>query len=245
MRLFITGVGSGLGKALAEEALKRGYAVFALGRRLPEELEGKVSFVRCDLRAHEEIYPALEELLKGVKELELAVLNAGVLGKLKDMRETPLFEMEEVFRVNLWANKVLIDGLFKLGLKVERVVAVSSGAARNCNRGWNAYAMSKAALNCMVKLYAKEVEGTHFVAYAPGLVLSPMLEEVLRSDGKKFPSVERIRRSPKLTPSQAAEAFFKALPYLEKAESGSFVDVRELPFFEEFLKGLSGGDGGG
>ncbi|NPB06134.1 MAG: SDR family NAD(P)-dependent oxidoreductase [Aquificae bacterium] len=235
MRLFLTGVGSGLGKALALEALKRGYEVYALGRRLPEELKGRVRFERCDLRAHERIPTAVERLLSGVDGLELAVLNAGVLGELKDLRETALFEMQEVFSVNLWAAKVVTDELLRV-TRVETVVAVSSGAARNCNRGWGAYAMSKAALNCLMSLYAKELPGTHFVAYAPGLVLTPMLEKVLSSDAERFPSVERIRRSVKLTPEQAAELFFEALRYLKEAPSGSFVDVRELPVFEEFLR---------
>ncbi|HID66068.1 MAG TPA: SDR family NAD(P)-dependent oxidoreductase, partial [Aquificaceae bacterium] len=87
MKLFITGIGSGLGKALAEEALKRGYEVYAISRHLPEELKGKVKFVPADLSQIERIYMHISKLLQGVKKLSLVILNAGILGKMKDMKD--------------------------------------------------------------------------------------------------------------------------------------------------------------
>ncbi len=226
MRLFITGVGSGLGKALCEEALRRGYEVYALSRHLPSELEGRVRFVRCDLRELERVGCAVRELLDGVKELDLAVLNAGVLGQFGDMSEVPLHRFEEVMNVNVWANKIIMDAL--KGVRVKQIVGISSGAAVNCNRGWNAYSISKAALNCLLRLYAREMEGTHVTALAPGLVLTPMLEEVMRQDAERFPSVKRILEAPKRTPEEAAKLIFDTLPKLLEFESGSFVDIRKI-----------------
>jgi len=228
MRLFITGIGSGLGRALAVEALKRGYEVYALSRHLPEDLEGKISFVECDLLALEGIPTALERLLEGVISLDVVILNAGILGRFGDMGEVPLYEMKKVMDINLWSNKVIIDSLRERGIAVEMILAISSGAGHNCNRGWNAYSLSKAALNCLVKLYAREMENTHLIALAPGLVLTPMLEEVMKKDADRFPSVRRIIEAPKRTPEEAARLIFDLLPKLRKFESGSYVDVREL-----------------
>ncbi len=236
MRLFITGIGSGLGKALVEEALKRNYEVFALSRHLPEELKDKIHFQPCDLKKTEGIYFCLHKLLKDIKELNLVILNAGVLGEMKDMHEISLAEIEEVMRINLWSNKVIIDFLIDYGIKVEQLIAISSGAARNCNRGWNAYSLSKAGLNCLVKLYSWELPETHMVALAPGLVLTPMLEEVMRNDERKFPSITRIKNAPKLLPEHAARFIFEILPKLKEVESGSFVDVRDFPEYEEYIK---------
>jgi NAD(P)-dependent dehydrogenase (short-subunit alcohol dehydrogenase family) len=228
MELFITGVGSGLGKALAEEGLRRGYRVFALGRHLPEELKGKVSFEFCDLRDHEGIACAVKNLLGDVGTLEVVFLNAGVLGRFGDMREVPLRVFKEVMDVNVWANKVILDTLIRQGVRIKVLIGISSGAARNCNRGWNAYSISKAALNCLLKLYAREMEETHVIALAPGLVLTPMLEEVMRQDETRFPSVRRIKESPKRSPQEAARLIFDTLPKLLEFESGSFVDLREI-----------------
>ncbi len=228
MRLFITGVGSGLGKALTETALRRGYEVYALSRHLPEELKGKVEFVRCDLRELERVEGCVRSLLEGVDSLELVILNAGILGEFGDMREVPLCRFREVMDVNVWANKVILDTLMGMGIKVEQVIGISSGASVNCNRGWNAYSISKASLNCLLKLYAREMEDTHIIALAPGLVLTPMLEEVMRQDTDRYPSVKRIIESPKRTPEETAELIFEVLPRLREFESGSYVDLRKM-----------------
>jgi NAD(P)-dependent dehydrogenase (short-subunit alcohol dehydrogenase family) len=228
MNLLITGIGSGLGKALALEGLRKGFSLFALSRRLPRELEGKVKFERCDLRDTERIGLHLSSLLRGVQELELVFLNAGILGEFGDMREVPLRVFEEVMRVNVWANKVILDTLMGMGIRVHQVVAISSGAARNCNRGWNAYSISKASLNCLIKLYAREMPSTHLISVAPGLIITPMLEEVLKQDPERFPSVKRIAESPKKTPEEAARELFSLLGRFRNFESGEFVDVRTL-----------------
>ncbi len=228
MRLFITGVGSGLGKALTETALRRGYEVYALSRHLPEELKGRVKFVRCDLRELERVEGCVRSLLEGVDSLDLVILNAGILGEFGDMREVPLYRFREVMDVNVWANKVILDTLMGMGIKVEQIIGISSGASVNCNRGWNAYSISKASLNCLLKLYAWEMEDTHMISLAPGLVLTPMLEEVMRQDTDRYPSVKRIIESPKRTPEETAELIFEILPKLREYESGSYVDVRKM-----------------
>ncbi len=228
MNLFITGIGSGLGKALAEEAVKRNYKVFALSRHLPSSLKDSVRFARCDLRNHEKISVVLKDLLKGIRELNLVILNAGILGDFGDMKDIPLYRFREVMDINVWANKIILDTLMEMEISVAQIVGISSGAAVNCNRGWNAYAISKAAFNCLLKLYAREMEHTHITALAPGLILTPMLKEVLNQDELKYPSVKRIKESFKRTPEEAAQLLFDTFPKLLRFESGSFVDIRKI-----------------
>ncbi len=228
MKLFITGIGSGLGKALVDEALKRGYRVYAISRHMPKEFEERIKFIRCDLQEIEKIYPCVHRLLKGIDSLDLVVLNAGILGKFGDIHNIPLYEIQSVMNINVWANKVIMDALIDLKIPIKQVVGISSGAAVNCNRGWNAYSISKAALNCLLKLYAREMESTHITALAPGLVLTPMLEEVMEQDESKYPSIKRIKESPKRTPEEAAKLLFETFPKLLQFESGSFIDVRKI-----------------
>lgn len=228
MKLFITGIGSGLGKALTLEALGRGYAVYALSRHLPEELEGELRFVHCDLKELERVGLCVRKLLEGVKEIELVILNAGILGQFGDMRESPLYRFQEVMDINVWANKVIIDTLMEMNVRVKQLIGISSGASVNCNRGWNAYSVSKASLNCLLKLYAREMEETHITALAPGLVLTPMLEEVMKQNADRFPSVRKILEAPKRTPEEASKLIFDTLPRLLDFESGSYIDIRKI-----------------
>ncbi len=225
---FITGIGSGLGKALVSEAIERGYEVYALSRRLPEELRGKVNFVRCDLEELENVKTAVYSLLGNLNRIDIVILNAGILGKFGDMSDVSLQEMDRVMNVNLWANKLILDSLMELGVEINQIVGISSGAAVNCNRGWNAYSISKASFNCLLKLYSREMDKTHITALAPGLVLTPMLEEVMAQDDTLYTSIKRIRESSKRTPEEAARLLFDIFPKLLSFESGSFLDVRKI-----------------
>ena len=227
--IFITGIGSGYGKAIAKLFLEKGYKVFALSRHFPEDLKGKITFVKCDLEALETVYPSVEKLLKDVKKLDFVILNAGLLTELKDIHDTPIYEMERMMNINVWANKVILDALIDMKIEVDRVIAVSSGASVNGNRGWHGYSISKAALNMLIKLYSREMENTHLIALAPGLILTPMLEKfVLSTDENKFPSVKRIKNAPKMTPEEATKVLFNKLDKLKEFPSGSYVDIRNI-----------------
>ncbi|WP_457642133.1 SDR family NAD(P)-dependent oxidoreductase [Persephonella sp.] len=229
--VFITGIGSGLGKAFAQRFLEKGYKVYALSRHLPDCLKNnsEIKFQFCDLQALETIYPAAERLLEGIENLDVAILNAGFLTELKDIHDTPIYEMNLMMDINVWANKVILDYLIDKKIKTPQIVAISSGASVNGNRGWHGYSISKAALNMLIKLYSREMEDTHLIALAPGLILTPMLEKfVLSADEEKFPSVKRIKNAPKMTPEEAAEKIINLLPKLKKFESGSYLDVRKI-----------------
>ncbi|MRI57888.1 MAG: alcohol dehydrogenase [Epsilonproteobacteria bacterium] len=228
MRVFITGIGSGLGEALAKLYLEAGEEVYAVSRLLPKSLEGfaNLHFLPLNLHAHERIEGVMRDLV-GDKELDIAVLNAGILGELKDMSETSLSEIGSIMDLNVWANKVILD-YFKLH-PPKQIVAISSGAAVSGARGWNAYALSKAALNMLIKLYAAEMPYTHLSALAPGLVETPMMKHILsHADPVKFPVVKRLMESKRLDPKDAAillaDTFAKLLEY----PSGEYLDIREL-----------------
>ena len=229
--IFITGVGSGLGKALAKYYLEKGYQVFALSRHFPEDFKKckNFKFYFCDLLALETVYNSTYSLLKDINQLELVILNAGLLTELKDIHDTPIYEMEEMMDINVWANKIILDVLIDLKISVKQIIAISSGASVNRNRGWHGYSISKAALNMLIKLYSREMEKTHLIALAPGLILTPMLEKfVLSADENKFPSVKRIKTAPKMTPEEAAKRIDEIRPKLMELESGSYIDLRNL-----------------
>jgi NAD(P)-dependent dehydrogenase (short-subunit alcohol dehydrogenase family) len=228
MRVFITGIGSGLGEALAKEYLDAGEEVYALSRHRPKSLAGyeNLHFYPIDLFAFERIGGAMEELLGDV-ELDIAILNAGILGELRDMSETSLRQIEAVMDLNVWANKVILDNMKKR--TVRQIVAISSGASVSGARGWNAYALSKAALNMLVRLYAAEMPHTHLTSLAPGLIDTPMMEHILtHGDAERFPVVERLKNSPKMSPKDAARLLIDSFGRLLEYPSGEYLDIRKL-----------------
>jgi len=234
-RVFLTGVHTGLGHALAVRCLDDGARVWAVSRNSPGDLAGRErwSFAALDLARPTAIRPGLAELLANVEDLDLVVLNAGVLGPIRDLGEISLDELRWVMDVNVWANKELIDGLFALGLAPRQVVGISSGASKNGSGGWGPYSISKSALNLLLRVYAHEHPGTHFSAVAPGLIDTPMTREVRdQEDDPRHPSTSRVRGAFRegrgMTPEQAARNLLAAMDQVREQPSGSYVDLRDL-----------------
>ncbi|BDY13180.1 SDR family NAD(P)-dependent oxidoreductase [Hydrogenimonas cancrithermarum] len=228
--LFITGTNSGIGKALAEAYLKRGAVVYGLGKKEQSVIEHeRFHYLSHDLQAIETISPKLSKFLREAVSIDIAILNAGLLGEIKEMQYTPLYEIETVMQVNVWANKVIIDTLIDLQIPVAQIIGISSGAAVNASKGWGSYSLSKSALNMLLKLYSREMENTHITALAPGVVDTPMVRHITETvDAIRYPSAQRLKNGPILHPEDAARRLIEAFEKVKQYESGSFLDVRTM-----------------
>lgn len=232
--IYITGVSTGLGYGLAKTYLERGAAVYGCSRRKPDALiDLGLNFQSIDLSDADSGAELLSEQVNDVSSIDLVILNAGKLGKIRDMRETPLVDLRETMEINVWSNKWILDTLFVNKRTVRQVVAISSGASQSGSRGWNGYSLSKAALNMLIKLYAGELPGTHFTAFAPGLVDTAMQDYLtgLPEDDRYAPL--EILKAAKGTSDMpdgetCARRLIDAFPKLLQLQSGSYADVRKL-----------------
>lgn len=243
-KLFITGNSAGLGMGLSELFLGKGWEVYGCSRR-GCGLSG-VKDVVCDLTRFDQVPGALERLLEGVTQLDLVVLNAGMLGAIKPMGETSIDELRRIMEVNVWSNKVVLDWLSATGRAVEQVVMISSGAAVLGNKGWGGYALSKSALNMLARLYSHEMTHTHISALAPGLIDTSMMDYLcVEPDPDEYPALQRIRDArgtevmPK--PREAADRISKVLPHLKEYPSGSFIDIRKILAPDEYERLMDAG----
>ncbi|WP_078120804.1 SDR family NAD(P)-dependent oxidoreductase [Thiosocius teredinicola] len=236
---FITGTSSGLGYALANRLIEEGHEVYGCSRRgchPPDMID-----CRLDLTAFDEVPSALGELLSNAERLDLVVLNAGVLGDIRDMTATSVDALNRVMEVNVWANKVVLDALHAIAIPIGQIVAISSGAAVLGNRGWSGYSLSKAALNMLMKLYAHEFPQTHLCALAPGIIDTAMMDYLCdTADAEQFPALQRLRdaRGTERMPNaaQAAERVLSVLSSLRDYPSGSFVDIRAILEPQEYAR---------
>jgi benzil reductase ((S)-benzoin forming) len=234
---LITGVSSGLGNGLAHAYLERGGEVFGVSRREPTDLlrRDRFHFQTLDLQDVNQIGPQLKKLLADVDRLDLVILNAGILGEIKDLQETALSAIRRVMDVNVWANKLVLDHLFRSGTPIRQVVTISSGASVNGSRGWGAYSLSKATLNMLTRLYAREQPDTHFCALAPGPIDTAMQDYLceLQADDR-YPSINVLkakRNTIKMpAPRDAANRVSAAIEHLpDLVKSGDFADIRKPP----------------
>jgi len=227
--ILITGVSSGLGEALATQYLENGDTVYAVGKTLPKKLDHypHFFFFPYDLSDTFMIQSTLKEFFQH-RSFDIVILNAGLLGDIKTLSQTDLMDAKAVMEVNVWANKELIDTL-QAHAHVKQVVGISSGAAVNGSKGWGAYSLSKAGLNMLLSVYAKELPEIHFTALAPGVIRTPMVEHIIEEvDDMLFPSAKRLKENPIQTAEEAAKDLIATFPQLLNYESGSFLDVRTM-----------------
>lgn len=233
--VLITGVSGGLGHAFSKCVLQDGGTVYALGRNAPEDLvrEELFHFQECDLRNPADIPAAVEDLCGGVRKIELVILNAGVKGEVCKLSDMSLEVIEEVVCVNVYSGKVILDQLLLSGREIEQVMGISSKAAEIGSDGMGAYAISKAALNIMLRVYSRENPDIHFASVAPGLVNTRMMTQLTGYSGEvDFASIKRMRSklgTPDMQePMDAARRVLNARSKLRSMESGAFVDIREI-----------------
>lgn len=165
---LVTGASRGIGRAVAKRFAQEGADLILTARTVGalEELDdeirainGKTSLlVPLDLKT----FDAIDQLGAGLYErfgkLDVLVGNAGVLGQMSPLTHTEPKFWQEAIDVNLTANWRLIRSLDPLLRQSEagRAIFVTSAAARGPRAYWGAYAVSKAALEMLVGIYAQE-----------------------------------------------------------------------------------------
>jgi NAD(P)-dependent dehydrogenase (short-subunit alcohol dehydrogenase family) len=239
MNALITGNSAGLGLALTRCLLADGATVWGMSRRgcplfdMDNNEDQALRDRQQDLAHLTQIEDSLDRLLGDCLRLDLVILNAGVLGKIQDFASTDVHDLELIMRVNAWANKVILDWLIARQLPVTQIVAISSGAAVNMHHGWGPYALSKAALNQLMALYAEEMPDSHLMAYAPGLVDTDMQAYISEQvEAEDYPSVARLQaaRGTDAMPDadQAARTLLNHLEAFKQQPSGAFIDIRRF-----------------
>jgi NAD(P)-dependent dehydrogenase (short-subunit alcohol dehydrogenase family) len=168
---LVTGASRGIGRAAALALAEAGAHVIALARTVGglEELDdaiqakgGSTTLVPLDLKDSAGIDRMGAAIFERWGKLDMLLANAGILGVLTPLTHLAPRVWDDLMAINLTANWRLIRSLDQL-LRLSdagRAVFVSSGAANYNRPFWGGYAVSKAALDAMVKTYAAELTGT-------------------------------------------------------------------------------------
>lgn len=246
--LVITGHSRGLGAALAENFLQRGFAVLGLARRPNPELEeravalperaGKFRQVAIDLADTAALLawlngPALRDFLAPAQAVYL-INNAGLLQPVGPLGGQDGAALARNVAVNVTAPMLLANtlvGSAPAGVGC-RVLHISSGVGRRPCAGWSVYAATKAALDHHARSAALDEQATLRIAsIAPGVVDTDMQAEIRASNPAHFPLLPQfhaLKRDGLLSsPADCAE---KLARYLTSADfsSGAVLDLREM-----------------
>jgi alcohol dehydrogenase len=227
--VFIAGVSSGIGQALAIEHIRRNDTVFAIGRHESKVLisHPNFSFLPVDFEEADLVRDAIRHFVRK-RSFDRVILNAGIYPQARNMIDTTLTELRHTMDINVWAHKYVIDAILTHA-QVEQIVALSATPSLFIHQGLGAYAISKAALNVMIQLYAEEFPYVHFSAIAPGPIQTPTFSALLHEDNSsRYPAVQQLRDSVVLPLGQAAPRLMDAMEKVKELKSGTFVEMKKL-----------------
>ena len=165
--VLITGAASGIGAQIAILLAVQKYHTIITGKSLHSlektkklivENGGSCTLVELDMNDFIGIDKLGLEIFKRWKKLDMLISNAAILGTLGPIHHQSSDEFIKVLNVNLISNHRLIRSVEPL-LKnsVQPVVSfLSSSVANEARPFWGAYAISKASLQHMVKIWSME-----------------------------------------------------------------------------------------
>lgn len=186
LRIIITGAGAGFGKEMTLQLAKQGAIIAAIDIdpnalvTLKNECPGIQTRV-CNVADNNRVEKTVDEVFSVFGGVEVLINNAGI------MKNAPLVNIlnktEKRHSVELWNNVIAINqsGVFymtracadnMINKRCKGVIINISSISAQGNMGQTAYSASKAAVEAMTKVWAKELGRFRIrsVAIAPGFM---------------------------------------------------------------------------
>jgi NAD(P)-dependent dehydrogenase (short-subunit alcohol dehydrogenase family) len=203
---LITGASRGIGAAVAERLAREGAHLVLTGRTVGglEETDdrvraagGSATLVPFDLREFIKIDELAAALYERYGRLDILVGNAGEFGVFSPLGHIDPALWSEIVDLNLTANWRLIRAMDPLLRAAEhgRAVFVTTALAREALPYYGPYAVSKAGLEAMVRIYAGEVARTSVRANLldPGIVRTRLRARIFPGENPAtVPSPESV-----------------------------------------------------
>jgi benzil reductase ((S)-benzoin forming) len=233
---YITGTSRGIGKALAEVLLDKGWSVTGISRTTAIE-HPYYRHVQADLSAPwQEWLQRIFVAHEGGVRLAL-INNAATLGEVGYLGALPPEALAQAFALNVTAPALLMNAFIKRYPQHQKLIMnISSGAAQYPVDGWVAYCSSKAALDMLSEVAAHETElakrsDLKVFSVSPGVVDTAMQEQIRYADKSVFSRVAYfldLKKGERLADPQ--DVAYQLLSLIEHSDEYDAVkqDVRKL-----------------
>jgi NAD(P)-dependent dehydrogenase (short-subunit alcohol dehydrogenase family) len=210
--VVVTGAGSGMGREVSRELLRRGARVAGVDVR-PEGLEGTVQLAAagdrlsthvCDITDRAAVEALPDAVLRAHGSVDAVINNAGIIQPFVTIEALDYAVIERVLNVNLWGTIHMVKTF--LPLLRERPVAhlanVSSMGGFLPVPGQGMYGASKAAVKLMTEaLYAELLETNVGVSVIlPGAVATNISD----NSGVVIAGMDEAAASARTTPAPEA-----------------------------------------
>ncbi len=237
MHLIITGTSNGIGKALAELALKKQNRVLGISRRNLIE-DSNYTHLQVNLALFEEVkniaFP------KNQANKIVLVNNAGTLGEINYLGNLSNESIHDSLVTNLISPTILINKFIQTYAHIEGlellIINISSGAGNHAYDGWSEYCCSKAGIEMLTKVVEKESvekgrKNIKILSVYPGIVETGMQKSIRSSSKDAFSMVNKFAdmfaQGVNKTPQKSAEEIYDVIENTH-AYTGPVVDFWQV-----------------
>jgi NAD(P)-dependent dehydrogenase (short-subunit alcohol dehydrogenase family) len=182
----VTGGSAGIGQAICDDLLGKGYEVIALSLGKPSLSHPRLHSIEVDLSDRVATAEAVADMVRRF-EVTTVVHNAGVI-RAALLADVKLDELDELVALHLGAAIQLVQAALPQmrAAQFGRVVLVSSRAALGAVTR-TAYSATKAGMIGMLRTWALELapEGITVNAVAPGPIRTDMFYDVIAKGSER------------------------------------------------------------
>jgi len=169
--VLVTGGSSGIGKAVGEFLLQKGFIVYGTSRNPENYQNSKIPLLALDVTNKQSISECIQELLEKENRMDVLVNNAGA-GITGPIEEIPEEEMKRNFDTNFFGPinviKEVLPPMRKQGIGLIINITSIAGYMGLPYRG--IYSASKGALELITEAFRMEIKefGIEMTNVAPG-----------------------------------------------------------------------------
>jgi NAD(P)-dependent dehydrogenase (short-subunit alcohol dehydrogenase family) len=199
LKIVITGITRGLGRALAEKFIADGHTVIGCGRNANEIFDLRFShpapqdFAVVDVAEPAKVDLWAEKVVAVHGAPDFLLNNAGLMNDLAPLWEVPAEKFSRVIDVNIKGVANVVRAFVPAMIEARRGVIVnfSSGWGRSVSPEVAPYCASKWAIEGLTKALAEELPaGLAAVPLNPGVIDTAMLRQCWAEGAGSYPKAD-------------------------------------------------------